>query len=636
MQSPESILKKYFGYDTFRPLQKDIIQNVLDGKDTIALLPTGGGKSVCFQVPALMLDGVCVVVTPLIALMKDQVENLKQRDIMAVALYSGMSKREIEFELENCINGKYQFLYVSPERLLSQHFLGYAHHIKVSMIAIDEAHCISQWGYDFRPPYLKIADFRNYYKGIPCIALTATATKTVIKDIADKLELKKPKIFTQSFVRKNLAYIVQNEENKIEKIAHIASKIKGTGLIYVRSRKKTVELSKLLKQRNISADFYHAGLESKERNKKQEDWKNNKIRLMVCTNAFGMGIDKPDVRFVIHETKPETLEAYYQEAGRAGRDGKKSYCIFLHHPSDDLKDEENIISKYPEPDAIKRIYELVCNFLKIGLGSGAGESYNFDLNSFCEFYKLNSIAAYNALKILEGEAYLQLSESVNAPSRIKIRCDYQTLYEWQLKHPTIDTLFKVLLRSYGGMFDFYTNIFEREIGFRLNKTETWVKEQLEKLHKIDLIDYVQQNGESKLMMLENRFPNIHISMEKILFLRARYKEKLDAVNAYTANKTNCRSNFLVKYFDEDNKIDCGICDVCIDRNKKDLTFQKFKIYKKKIDHLFKLGTFRSKDIAMHVKSTEIEEYTLILRWLKDNQFALETKEGYWKWVTKKT
>ncbi|MDI1234987.1 MAG: RecQ family ATP-dependent DNA helicase [bacterium] len=636
MQSPESILKKYFGYDNFRPLQKDIIQNVLDGKDTIALLPTGGGKSLCFQVPALMLEGVCVVVTPLIALMKDQVGNLKQRDIMAVALYSGMSKREIEFELENCINGKYKFLYVSPERLLSQNFLGYAHHINVSMLAIDEAHCISQWGYDFRPPYLKIAEFRNYYKDIPCIALTATATQFVIKDIATKLELKKVQVFTQSFVRKNLAYIVQNEENKIEKIAHIANRIKGTGLIYVRSRKKTVELSKLLNQRNINTDFYHAGLESKERNRKQEDWKKNKIRLMVCTNAFGMGIDKADVRFVIHETKPETLEAYYQEAGRAGRDGKKSYCIFLHHPSDDLRDEENILSKYPNPEDIKRIYELIGNYLKIGLGSGAGENYNFDLNAFCEFYKINSIGAYNAIKILEGEGYLQLSEAFNSPSRIKILCDYQHLYEWQMKYPVIDSIFKVLLRSYGGMFDFYTTIFEREISFRLNKTETWLKGELEKLHKIELIDYVQQSGESKILMLENRFPNIHISLEKIIFLRARYKEKLDAVNAYTSNNKVCRSNFLVKYFDETSNIPCGICDICIEKNKQDLTFQQFKTYKKKIDYLFKSGTLRSKDLSMHLKATEIEEYTLILRWLKDNRFALETKEGYWKWATTKT
>ncbi len=635
MKTPEEILKYYFGYGEFRPLQKDIVQHVLDGKDTVALLPTGGGKSICFQVPALMLDGVCVVVTPLIALMKDQVENLKQKDIMAVALYSGMSKREIEFELENCINGKYKFLYVSPERLISKHFLSYAHSIKVSMVAVDEAHCISQWGYDFRPPYLQISHFRKYYGKIPCIALTATATKHVVQDISEKLELVNPKIFTQSFVRKNLAYIVQNEENKIEKMALIASKIKGTGLIYVRSRKKTVEITKLLLQRNISADFYHAGLESKERNRKQEDWKKNKIRLMVCTNAFGMGIDKADVRFVIHENKPETLEAYYQEAGRAGRDGKKSYCIFLHHPSDNARDEDNILSKYPDPADIKRIYELTCNFLHVAMGSGAGENYDFDLNDFCTFYKLNSNFVYNSLKRLEGEGYLQLSESVHLPSRIKILSDYQTLYEWQVKHPIIDNLFKVMLRSYGGMFDFYTTIFEREIGFRMNKTETWVKTQLDKLHKIELIDYVKQNGESKLMMLENRFKDIHIAPEKIQFLRARYKEKIEAVNAYLKNSNECRSNVLVKYFDEINKVPCGICDVCIEKQKKDLTYQQFKKYHKKIDHFIQNKDFRSKDLGQFVSATEIEEYTLILRWLKDNQFATETKEGHWKWVTKK-
>lgn len=634
MNTPEEILQKYFGHAAFRPLQKDIINNILSGKDTIALLPTGGGKSVCFQVPALMMNGVCIVVTPLIALMKDQVENLRNKDIMAIALYSGMSKREIEFELENCINGKYKFLYVSPERLKSKHFNDYARNINVSLLAIDEAHCISQWGYDFRPPYLNIATFRNYYQKLPCIALTASATEQVIEDIGKRLEMRKPTVFKQSFVRKNLAYVVQNEENKTDKIAHIVSRIKGTGLIYVRSRKKTVELTKLLQQKNISVDYYHAGLDAAERNRKQEAWKNNAIRVMICTNAFGMGIDKPDVRFVIHESKPETLEAYYQEAGRAGRDGKKSYCIFLHHASDDRNDEENIHTKYPSPADIKRVYELVFTYLNVAVESGGGQAFPFNLNTFINLYKLPVSIAVNSLRMLENEGYFQLSDAVHFPSRIKILCDYQTLYEWQMNHPVIDEIFKVLLRSYGGLFDFYTNIFEREIAFRLKKTEVWVQTQLEKIKAAGLIDYIKASGEEQIFLQENRFRDIDIPAAKIQFLRSRYKEKLLAVNNYVHNTSTCRSALLVSYFNEKNSTPCGVCDICLSRKKQNDSGKQFKIYYHKINHLFEHKNFKAGDLNKYVNATEIEEYTVILRWLKDNGYAAETAEGQWQWTNR--
>jgi ATP-dependent DNA helicase RecQ len=633
LQTPEEILKQYFGYDNFRPLQKDIVMNAIEGRDTIALLPTGGGKSICFQVPALMKKGVCLVVTPLIALMKDQVENLRNRDIMAIALYSGMSRKEIEFELENCINGKYKFLYVSPERLLSKHFIDYALNIDLNFIAIDEAHCISQWGYDFRPPYLQIAEFKAKFDKIVTIALTASATPEVVKDIEKKLELRKPQIFTQSFTRKNLSYVVQREENKFEKIISICQKLKGTGLVYVKSRKKTTRIAEMLKKKNISADDYHAGLEAKLRTQKQDDWKQGRTRIMVCTNAFGMGIDKGEVRFVIHEQKPDTLEAYYQEAGRAGRDGEKSYCILLHHASDDLEDARNIESKYPSTADISRVYELICNYLQVAVGSGQGTSYNLEINELCTYFGVSPSLVFNALKILESEAYFQTTESIYTPSRMKILCSYQELYEWQLKHESIDSLFKMILRSYGGMFDFYTNLYEYEIAARLKKPEKWVREQLAKLHGIGLVDYVPQNTKPQIVFLENRFPTVYVSNEKIEFLRSRYREKLAHVNAFIHNTTVCRSSQLVSYFGEKNAADCGICDICLSKKPKANT--TYEQYFAKINHLFKSGSFRIEDIGKHVSPGEINEYLFILRWLKDNGYLVETKEGPWQWRKEK-
>ncbi len=630
--APEKILQQYFGYDSFRPLQKDIVEHVDKGLDTIALLPTGGGKSICFQVPALMKDGVCLVVTPLIALMKDQVENLRKRDIMAVALYSGMSRREIEFELENCINGKYKFLYVSPERLQSKHFTDYALNIKLSMIAVDEAHCISQWGYDFRPPYLRIADFRAKFHGIPVIALTASATKEVVKDIENKLDLKKPAVFVQSFTRKNLSYVVQREENKLGKIVSICEKLKGTGLVYVRSRRKTSEVAKILKEKNISADFYHAGLDARLRTEKQDDWKQGRTRIMVCTNAFGMGIDKGEVRFVIHEQKPDTLEAYYQEAGRAGRDGLKSYCILLHHDYDDLEDERSIAHKYPSATDISRVYELICNYLQVAVGSGQGISYDLEIHELCTYYNVSSQLVYNALRILENEGYFQSGESLYAPSRMRICCSYEELYEWQLRNDNVDALFKVILRSYGGIFDFYTGIFEYEIASRMKKPEKWVKEQLVKFREAGIIDYIPQSSKPQLIFLENRFPSIYVSNEKIEFLRNRYKEKLEAVNAYIRNQDICRSSQLVRYFGEEDPEDCGICDICLEKKNRKGGSQE---YMQKVKHLFQSGGLHITDLPKMVDEREIHEYLTILRWLNDNGYVTEDMDGRWQWKKEK-
>lgn len=626
----EQTLKQYFGYNQFRPLQKEIVQSVIDGNDTIALLPTGGGKSICFQVPALMLEGVCIVVTPLIALMKDQVENLKQRDIMALALFGGMKRREIEFELENCINGKYKFLYVSPERLMSKSFIDYAVNINVSLLAIDEAHCISQWGYDFRPPYLEIAAFRNKFDNLRTIALTASATKEVVLDIQKKLDLNKTQIFTQSFVRSNLSYVVQKVENKIQRIIHISQRIEGTGLIYVKSRKRTYELSQLLSQRQITTDYYHAGLDPEERTRKQEAWKNGKIRIMICTNAFGMGIDKPDVRFVIHEQKPDTLEAYYQEAGRAGRDGNKAYCVMLYHESDMMDDERNIELKYPASEQISRIYELICNDLKVGVGSGINQSFNFDIQLFCQNYKLQPNLVYNILKILENESYFQTTEAFYLPSRLKILVDDQTLSDWQEKEESIDLIFKILLRSYGGLFDFYTNIFESEIARRLHKTEEWVKAELKKLHDFEMIDYVPQTHKPQIVFLENRFNKVSISQEKINYLRKRYYDKLKFVNDYLINTDKCRSSVLVHYFGEQNAKNCGVCDVCLNRIKN--SNQDFKKHFKKLKFMIQSQQIKKDDFLNLFKSGEIDEIVSILRWLIDEGYLTENKDGILKWT----
>lgn len=636
MKQPEDILKQYFGYDTFRPLQREIVQSILDKKDTIALLPTGGGKSLCFQVPALMLDGLCIVVTPLVALMKDQVENLRRNDIQALALFGGMGRKEMEFELENCINGKYKFLYVSPERLLSKNFLGYAVNMKVSFLAVDEAHCISQWGYDFRPPYLKIAEFRDRLGNPAVMALTASATPNVVEDIARKLELKSPNLFKKSFVRDNLSYIVEHTENKRERIKTMFSRVKGTGLLYVKSRKKTVELAEFLNRNGVKADYYHAGLDALTRTRKQDDWKMGRTPVIVCTNAFGMGIDKPDVRLVVHEQKPDTPEAYYQEAGRAGRDGQRSYCVLLWHESDFMDDQRQLENKYPASIEIERVYEMICNYLRIAVGSGSGQSYTFDISEFCNYYKLNSNQVFNCLRILESEGYMQSSDALYLPSRMKFLVNYTELYEWQMKHESIDALTKLILRSYGGVFDFYTNIYENEISRRLNKPDKWVKEQLRKMHEIELIDYIPQNNKPQLVFLENRFPKIHIPMDKIQFLRKRYSEMLEAMNRFVRDKDNCRSKSLVAYFGETDAKDCGYCDVCLERKKRTGSVKRNNREIDQLISLFDQGYLRTETLQNFASGTELDGYLIILRWLVDEGQVIETDNGQWKWVGKKS
>ncbi|MEJ5961666.1 RecQ family ATP-dependent DNA helicase [Pedobacter immunditicola] len=558
------ILKQYWGFDTFRPLQEDIIDAVLENKDTMALLPTGGGKSLCFQVPALLKEGICLVISPLIALMKDQVENLKAKGIEAVAIYAGMGKREIDILLDNCIYGKIKFLYLSPERLLSEIVKERISYMKVNLIAVDEAHCISQWGYDFRPPYMKIKDLRLIHPDVPIIALTATATQFVRADIIDKLELTAPKVFVKSFARKNLCYVVFDLEDKYRKLIDITRNVHGCGLVYVRNRRETAEVAFFLQRNNISADFYHAGLPRDERSKKQEDWKNNKTRIIVATNAFGMGIDKPDVRFVVHLDLPESLEAYYQEAGRAGRDGNRAFAVLLANKSDRHSLQEKYTNNFPSVEEIKKTYHYLGSYYQLAYGVGQGLSFPFDLADFCKKFNLGVLKTIAALKFLEHDGYLTLSENIFLQSRVLVTVNNEDLYRFQIENAGFDPLIKAILRSYGGAFDQYVKIVEADLAHRLAISYNTVVAMLNRLQDQEIISYLPQTDQPQLMFILPRADQLHMDIDvKYIELRKKIQEdQINAVLAY-ASSDSCRSVQLLAYFDEPQAAKCGVCDSCL-------------------------------------------------------------------------
>lgn len=562
------VLKKYWNYDSFRPLQEDIIQSVLDGRDTLALLPTGGGKSICFQVPAMVKPGICIVVSPLIALMKDQVENLKAKGIQAVSIISGMGKREVDVMLDNCVYGPIKFLYLSPERLMSDLVRERIKYMNVNLFAVDEAHCISQWGYDFRPPYLHLSELRELHPEVPVLALTATATEFVVEDIQEKLAFKKKNVFRKSFERKNLSYVVAHEENKLRKLFTIAKKVQGTGIVYVRNRRETQEVARQLNAHGIRADFYHAGLTTMIRSEKQEAWKKNQIRVIVATNAFGMGIDKPDVRFVIHLDLPESLEAYYQEAGRAGRDEQKAYAVLLYNPSDKLQLERKFELSFPSIDEIKQSYHFLGNYFQLAYEAGEGLTFEIDIADFCSRYKLDALKTINAFKFLEHDEYLVLSESVYLPSRVKLLVEAEALYRFQIEYANYDSFIKILLRSYGGLFDQYVNIREFDLAKRTSLRFDEVVQLLEKLEAFQIISYQKQTDKPQITFIKARVDTQH------LFIDAKYiqqrkqimEQQVNAVINY-AEADKCRSNQLLQYFDEITTEKCGVCDVCIAERK---------------------------------------------------------------------
>ncbi|MFO8129824.1 MAG: ATP-dependent DNA helicase RecQ [Bacteroidales bacterium] len=619
-QAIRKILLRNWGYHTFRPLQEDIILSVLEGRDTLALLPTGGGKSICFQVPALAKEGLCLVITPLIALMKDQVENLKKKEIKAAAIYSGMHPSEIETTLDNATYGDLKFLYISPERLETDTFRERLKILNVSLLAVDEAHCISQWGYDFRPPYLNIARARDFFPSVPILALTATATPEVVEDIQAKLEFREENAFQKSFERKNLAYIVIRDEDKYGRILKIAEKIKGTGIIYVRNRKKTREVAEYLRNNNISADFYHAGLSAGLREKKQEEWIDGKTRVMVSTNAFGMGIDKPDVRFVLHIDLPDSLEAYFQEAGRAGRDEKPAWATLIYDQSDIVRARKNYQNSFPDPKTIRSIYNSLGNYFQLAAGSGKDLSFDFDITEFAGTYRFSPIIVFNAMKFLEKEGYLLLNETFNAPSRLHFLLEHNDLYRFQVENPRYDGFIKLLLRLYPGLFTDFVRISEQEIANRGNTTKETIVRVLETLNKMGVLSYLPAKTGPQLTFLKERLDlkHLHISQEHYEARKKSALIRLDSVIGYVTTPGKCRSQILLEYFGEKDPPRCGQCDVCRTINKLNINGIEFDEIRRQVLTLISANPLTIQEITFEADAWTEDKVVRVIRWLEDS------------------
>ena len=635
MNNFQKILFEYWGYSQFRPLQEEIITSVYNGNDTLALMPTGGGKSITFQVPALAKDGICIVVTPLIALMKDQVENLKSRNIPALAIHSGMTAREIDITLDNALYGKYKFLYLSPERLTATKIRNYIERMPVNLIAIDESHCISQWGYDFRPPYLRIAEIRDILPAVPILALTATATPEVVDDIMDKLRFRTKNVLQKSFERKNLSYIVRNIEDKQQYLRKIIETAKGSGIVYVRNRKKTREISEFLKSIGISADYYHAGLSSEIRSYKQDLWKSGKIQVIVATNAFGMGIDKADVRFVVHLDLPDSLEAYFQEAGRAGRDGKRSYAVMLYNDSDKVKFEQRFRESFPPVETIKEIYQSLHSFLGIAYGEGKGMVFDFNLIDFSAHAKIFSLTVMSALKILEQENYFQITDELNSPSRVMFIVNRDDLYKIQVVNKELDVFIKIILRAYTGLFTNFTNIDEAYLAKFGNTTVEVIKEYLIKLSRERLISYIPQRRTPLLILNENRLEeaNVRISPENYAFRKERYLNRMNSMINYASTTSKCRSQILLSYFGEKNVYRCGQCDVCKTRNELDMSAYDFDRIVEYLKEQITNNHSKLQDLVNDINVSN-DKIIKVVRWLLDNGKITESENGILKWNKK--
>jgi ATP-dependent DNA helicase RecQ len=626
----QQILKKYWGHDNFRPLQEDIINSVLEGKDTLALLPTGGGKSVCFQVPALAKEGICLVVSPLIALMKDQVENLKRKGILALSIYSGMSFLETKKTLQNAAYGNYKFLYVSPERLETNLFLEFLPAMNISIIAVDEAHCISQWGYDFRPSYLRITNLRKHLPAVPVLALTASATQEVQDDICEKLLFDTTQQrFQQSFERPNLSYSVFNEASKQNKLLEILRNVKGSAIVYCKSRKHTKDIADLLKLNNINADFYHAGLTNEERNRRQESWINNRVRVIACTNAFGMGIDKPDVRVVVHYDVPDCLENYYQEAGRAGRDGKRAYAVLLYNDRElnELKLQTDI--RYPSKETIKKIYTDVMNYLQVPAGIGEGCSYDFDFAVFTSAFKIDILVATYAIKTLEQEGVLIFSESFFKPSTLVFTCDKNELNDFQMRHTGLDPLIKALLRSYDGIFDFPAPIAETHLAKFTNEDKEVVAKKLLQLKQFGIAAYDPQKTKPQITLLQNRMfaDCFQMNLESYLIRKRLYEQRVKAMTGYIEKKIECRSRLIASYFNDHKVKACGICDNCLNQQTIVVDKDEFDQITNHILECIKNQSVTMQELLNKSKSIKKEKFWKVFDFISAEKRIYVTSEG---------
>jgi len=626
------VLTRYWGFTSFRPLQEDIIRSVAEGRDTLALMPTGGGKSITFQVPALAADGTCLVITPLIALMKEQVNRLNSLEIKSLMIHSAMTREEIDITIENCIYGDYKFLYVSPERISTQLFQGKVGRINLSLVAIDEAHCISQWGYDFRPSYLKIASLRERIApDVPFLALTATATPNVVDDIMDKLAFREKNVLRTSFARKNISYLVRQVEEKGTYLVKTLNKVNGSGIVYVRSRKRSKEVAEMLVNNGINADFYHAGLPDELRDKKQASWSTGKTRVIVSTNAFGMGIDKADVRFVIHWDIPDSIENYFQESGRAGRDGKHAFAVLLYSPADKTRLNDSLRQKFPPVEKIKDTYEALCNFLMVPLGSGKDNVFDFNMAEFVSRFRLPVIETYNSLAFLQREGYLEFTEEINNPSRVHFIVGRDDLYKFQVANESFDGFIKLLLRSYTGMFTEFVAINEESLARKAAITRDKVYQYLVKLSSMNIIRYIPGKKTALVIFTEERLVRkaLMISPDNYLHVREKYSARLEKMIDYAESKNRCRSVMLLDYFGEEADR-CGTCDVCRERNELDLSKYEFDIILDEIKSILAEKTPDSQELVSMISYPE-DKVVKVIRWLLDHNKIIQDRDHKLSW-----
>lgn len=628
-----NILKQYWGYSKFRPLQLEIIESVaLHNKDTLGLMPTGGGKSITFQVSGLYKEGICIIITPLIALMKDQVDALVKKNIKAIAIYSGMNYREIQTAYENCIYGGVKFLYISPERLKTELFRAKIMQMNVSLITVDEAHCISQWGYDFRPSYLEIAAIRELIPHVPILALTATATPEVVTDIQNKLQFKEHHLLQKSFERKNLTYIVKQKEDKLGYILSICKKIRGAGIVYVKTRKQTKQIAQALRELGMNADYYHAGLDAPTRSLKQEQWTKSKNMVMVSTNAFGMGIDKPNVRFVLHFDIPESIEAYFQEAGRAGRDELESFAVLLYNKRDITTLKTNFAKKYPDLRYIKQTYQMLADYYQLATGAAKGAVFDFYIEDFCKKFNADIVKTYNSIKLLEQEGYIVLTDADETKSRAKFTIERNDLYKFQVENRQFDGFVKLLLRTYSGIFSEYAYISEEFLAKKAQVKPELIFQYLIALSKLGILSYYRAKQNPLLVFTEERLPPdlLHFNTERIEELKNKDKQRIEAIIQYALTSTKCRSNQLLEYFGEQVAVRCGNCDVCRKRNELKVNKLSFDYIADDLKKLIGDNAMSLHDIIEAINH-EQEDVTKVIQFLLEHKKISYTGSGLLMW-----